>query len=44
MVKKSLLKYFPEYNDDDAIMLFCIKLPQIIGYVKHFDSNKIVIF
>ena len=22
----------------------CIKLPQIIGYVKHFDSNKTMSF
>ena len=34
------LKYFIGYNDDDAIRPICIKLPQMIGYVKCFDSNK----
>ena len=34
------LKYFIKYNDDDVIRPLCIKLPQMIGYVKHFDSNK----
>ena len=29
------LKYFIGYNDDDVI-----RLPQMIGYVKHFDSNN----
>ena len=28
------------YNDDDLIRPLCIKLPQMVGYVKHFDSNK----
>ena len=37
---KNLLKYFIGYNDDGAIRPLCIKLPQMIGYVKHFDSNK----
>ena len=36
---KKLLKYFIGYNDDDAITPLCIKLPQMIGYVKNFDSN-----
>ena len=22
----------------------CIKLPQMIGYVKHFDNNKMMLF
>ena len=30
--------------DDDVIRPLCIKLPQIIDYVKHFDSNKIMSF
>ena len=37
------LKYFVGYNDNDIIKLLCIKLPQIFGYVRHFDhfdSNK----
>ena len=38
--KKSLFKYFLGYNDDDVIRPLCIKLPQLIGYVKYFDSNK----
>ena len=37
------LKYFIGYNDD-VIRPLCIKLPQIIGYVKHFDSNKTMSF
>ena len=41
---KNSLKYFIGYNDDDAIRPLCIKLPQMIGYVKHFDSNKTVSF
>ena len=38
--KKSSFKYFLGYNDDDVIRPLCIKLPQMIGCVKHFDSNK----
>ena len=30
------------YNDDDAIKLLSIKPPQIIGYVKCFDSHKTI--
>ena len=41
---KNSLKYFVGYNDDDAIRPLFIKLPQMIGYVKHFDSNKTVSF
>ena len=41
---KNSLKYFIEYNDGDAIRLLCILLPQMIGYVKHFDSNKTMSF
>ena len=37
---KKSLKYFIGYNDDDIIRPLCIKLPQMIGYVKDFDSNK----
>ena len=40
---KSSLKYFIGYNDD-VIRSLCIKLPQMIGYVKHFDSNKTMPF
>ena len=41
---KNSLKYFIGYNDNDAIRPICIKLPQMIGYVKHFDSNKTMSF
>ena len=40
---KNSLKYFIGYNDDDAIRPLCINLPQMIGYVKHFDSNKTIL-
>ena len=33
------LKY---YNDDGFIRPLCIKHTQIIDYVKHFDSSKIM--
>ena len=39
---KNSLKYFIGYNDDDVIRPLCIILSQIIGYVKHFDSNKAI--
>ena len=32
---KNLVKYF----DGDVTRPLCILLPQMIGYVKHFDSN-----
>ena len=38
------LKYFIGYNDDDAIRPLFIKLPQMIGYVKNFDSNETMSF
>ena len=41
---KNSLKYFIGYNDGDVIIPLCIKLPQMIGYVKHFDSNKTMFF
>ena len=41
---KNSLKYIIGYNDDDVIRPFCIKLSQMIGYVKHFDSNKAISF
>ena len=41
---KNSLNYFIGYNDDDIIRPLCIKLPQMIGYVKHFDSNKAMSF
>ena len=44
MVQKNSLKYFIGYNDDDAVRPLFIKLPQMIGYFKHFDSNKTMSF
>ena len=44
MVKKSLFKYFIGYNDNDVIRPLCIKLPQMIGYVKCFDTNETMSF
>ena len=41
---KNSLKYFIGYNDGDVIRPLCILLPQMIGYVKHFDSNKTMSF
>ena len=41
---KNSLKYFIGYNDDYVIRPLCIKLPQMIGYIKHFDSNKTMYF
>ena len=40
MVKKSSFKYFIEYDDNDDIRPLCVKLAQMIGYVKYFESNK----
>ena len=42
---KNLLKYFIGCNDDDDVIRpLCITLPQMIGYIKHFDSNKTMYF
>ena len=41
---KNSCRYFIGYNDDDVIRPLCIKLSQMVGYVKHFDSNKIMSF
>ena len=41
---KNSSKYFIRYNDGDVIRPLCIMLPQMIGYVKHFDSNKTMSF
>ena len=41
---KNSLKYFIGYNHGDDIMPLCILIPQIIGYVKHFDSYKTMSF
>ena len=42
---KNSHKYFIGYNDDDNVIRpLCIKLPQMIRYVKHFYSNKTMSF
>ena len=41
---KNSLKYFIGYNDDNLIRPLYIRLPQMIGYVKQFDSNKTMSF
>ena len=41
---KNSLKYFIGYNDNEVVRPLCIKIPQMIGYVKHFDSNKTMPF
>ena len=43
-VKKNSSIYLIGYNDDDVIRPLCIKLPQMIGYVKGFDSNNTMYF
>ena len=37
--KKSSFKYFIESNDNN-IRTLCIKLTQMIGYARNFDSNE----
>ena len=43
---KYSFKYFIEYNDDDddAIRPLCVKLPQMIGYVRNLDGNRTMSF
>ena len=42
--KKDSIKYFVGYNDGDVIRSLCVKFPQMVGYVKKFDGNKIMSF
>ena len=42
--KKGSIKYFVGYNDEDVIRPLCVKFPQMIGYVKNFDGNKMMSF
>ena len=42
--KNSLKKYFTGYNDNNDIRPLCIKLPQMTGCAKYFDSNKTISF
>ena len=41
---KNSSKYFIRYSDGNVIRPLCIILAQMIGYVKHFDSNKTMSF
>ena len=41
---KNLFKYFIGYNDSDIIRPLCIKLPQMIGYVRKFEGNTTMYF
>ena len=41
---KNSLRYFIGYNYYDVIRPLYVKLPQMIGYVKHFDSNNTMSF
>ena len=41
---KNSFKYFIGYNDNDVIRPLCIKFPQMIGYVKNFESNTTNVF
>ena len=38
------IKYFIGYNDNDVIRQLSIQLPQMIGYVKCFESTKTMSF
>ena len=41
---KNAIKYFIGYIDNNEIKPICIRLPQIIGYGKYFDDNKLMSF
>ena len=41
---KNANKYFIGYIYNDEIKPICIRLPQMIGHVKHFDANKVMSF
>ena len=41
---KNSFKYFIGYNDSDIIRPLCIKLPQMIGYVRKFEGNTTMSF
>ena len=42
--QKSSFKYFIGYKYNDVIRPLYIKLPQMIGYAKYFDSSKTMYF
>ena len=41
---KNAIKYFIGYTDNNEIKPICIRLPQMIGYVKYFDDDKVMSF
>ena len=41
---KNSLKYFIGYHDGDVIRQLCMIIPQMTGYIKHFDSIKTMSF
>ena len=42
--RENSFKFFIGYNENNYIRPLCIKLHQMIGYVKCFDSNKTMSF
>ena len=42
--KKGNIKYFVGYNDENVVRPLCVKFPQMVGYVKNFDDNKMMSF
>ena len=41
---KNSLKYFVWYNDNNVIRPLCIRLPQMMGYVKKSEGNTTISF
>ena len=41
---KNSFKYLIGYSDNDVIRPLCIKLPQMIGYVRKFEGNTTMSF
>ena len=41
---KDAIKYFIGNIDNNEVKPICIRLPQMIGYAKYFDDNKVMSF
>ena len=41
---KNSFKYFIRYNDNDIIRPLCVRLSQMIGYVRKSDGNTTIFF
>ena len=41
---KNAIKYFIGYIDNNETKPMCIRLSQMIAYVKNFDDNKVMSF